>query len=84
MTHNFQNVAVKCDSWQQMLHLAELAREQGAEINPAIFNEEDFNDGAVYFELYGYMAVNMYSTQEVEIPYTTFINPPVDDSVYGC
>jgi hypothetical protein len=84
MTHDFTGKAIFCQTWQQMLHLAELAEKQGCEINEAAFNEEDFNDGAVYFELYGIAVVNSYSTQDPIIPYTTFINPPVDESVYGC
>lgn len=87
MTHNFQNVAIKCQTWQQMLHLADLARAQGNETDLILFCEEDFNKGMTYFlaenKKYGNVAdctVKNYT----QIPYTTFINPPSDESVYGC
>lgn len=87
MTHNFQNVAVKCDSWQQMLHLADLARGQGYVATCFGFGDDTIENGFCYFVVQdGYYS--NYSETSVfdlpKIPYTTFINPPVDDSVYGC
>jgi hypothetical protein len=82
---NFNGVAVLCSTWQQMLHLAELAREQGYKTEHESFNENSFNEGDVYFHVGNTHIWNLCSDLLLPvIPYTTFINPPVDDSVYGC
>ncbi len=84
---NFNGVAVLCDTWQQMLHLAELARDQGYSPNYFGKGNDRIENGYCYFVVEdGY-----YSNYDEElvfdlthIPYTTFINQPTDDSVYGC
>jgi hypothetical protein len=87
MTHDFQNVAVLCDTWQQMLHLAELAREQGYAVIDDLFNEDDFKAGMKYFVAEEGRCANVSTEHlrgQTETDYPTFINTPVDDSVYGC
>lgn len=98
MTHNFTNKAILCHTWQQMLHLAELAGKQGNWTDNDIFCEKDFNAGMVYFVVedgrFGnvaeYHLLNwpqfVYSDfiSSTKSDYTTFITPPTDDSVYGC
>jgi len=86
MTHDFTGKAIFCKTWQQMLHLADLAKAQGMTDEYAIFNEWDFNRGMQYFivtEVNDFMNVAHITGYE-PIDYTTFITPPVDDSVYGC
>jgi hypothetical protein len=99
MTHDFTGKAIFCTTWQQMLHLADLAREQG--LNPYWFGQGDhtFENGFCYFMLCSGNLIppnhfSSYKEWDVEdklvvtyadfITPTTFINPPVDDSVYGC
>jgi hypothetical protein len=93
MTHDFTNKAILCSTWQQMLHLADLAREQGYKTDRYSFNEELFDNGEMYFMVFdeGYFCdYHDYIGDFAETTYadfitpTTFINPPVDDSVYGC
>jgi hypothetical protein len=84
---NFNGVAIKCDTWQQMLHLAELAEMQGYGNHYGLFSKEDFEKGDKYFSTFGndiYGCQGFVAPSETETTYTTFINPPVDDSVYGC
>jgi len=60
--------------------------EQGMTDEYAIFNEADFNRGMHYFivtEVNDFMNIARI-TGYTPVDYTTFINPPVDDSVYGC
>lgn len=92
MTHDFTNKAIKCQTWQQMLHLAELAREQRYKGNWTSFCEDSFNRGHKYFVVHGNWFYNydIVLSDETETTYTdfitptTFITPPTDDSVYGC
>lgn len=96
MTHDFTNKAILCTTWQQMLHLADLAREQGYAVIDDLFNEDDFKAGMKYFvaeegrcanvsnQHLRDQAIYFYSDFIVKPEPTTFINPPVDDSVYGC
>lgn len=82
---NFNGVAVLCSTWQQMLHLADLAEMQGYARLPLYLDEDDFNDGHTLFAVndLGFIG-NWCKTNVPIIPYTTFINPPTDESVYGC
>jgi hypothetical protein len=93
MTHDFTNKAIFCKTWQQMLHLADLARGQGYAVIDDLFNEDDFKSGMEHFVAEEGRCANV-STQHLRdqaiflysdfITPTTFITPPVDDSVYGC
>jgi hypothetical protein len=93
MTHNFTGKAILCQTWQQMLHLADLAREQGYGVHNDLFNEYDFNAGMKFFVAEEGRCANV-STQHLRdqaiflysdfITPTTFITPHTDDSVYGC
>ena len=87
MTHDFTNKAILCDTWQQMLHLADLAREQGYGVHNDLFNEYDFNAGMKFFVAEEGRCANVSTEHlrgQTETTYTTFITPPTDDSVYGC
>lgn len=91
---NFNGVAIFCETWQQMLHLAELAMEHG--LSPYWFGQGDhtFENGYCYFMLCSPWIIppdhfSNYKEWDVEgetiIPYHTFINQtPAQDSVYGC
>jgi hypothetical protein len=88
MTHNFQNVAVLCDTWQQMLHLAKLAKAQGYRTDKVLFSRMDFLVlDHIYFAVENREYLNLTeiaANSYIKTTYTTFINPPTDDSVYGC
>ena len=87
MTYNFQNYAILCDTWQQMLHLAKLAKAQGYETDNDSFNEELFDLGQVHFMVFdgGYFCdYYQYIGVKIEIPYTSFINSHPDLRVEGC
>jgi len=83
----FTNTAIKCDTWEQMERLAELARKQGYTAHPDHYNEHDFAAGARYFALYTqktYCNAGDVEPHEIETTYTTFINSHPDISVEGC
>jgi len=87
MTHDFTGKAIFCQTWQQMLHLAKLARKQGYRTDKVLFNEQDFRNGHAYFFVEDRKFMNVSDTvvkKTANIPYTTFITPPTEDSVYGC
>lgn len=84
---NFQNVAIKCDTWEQMESLASIAEEQGYKADPERYNEHDFAAGARYFALYTqktYCNAGDVEPNETETTYTQFINQSDTPSVYGC
>ena len=94
MTHDFTGKSIKCDNWEQMLHLAKLAEEQGI-TNPDNdefwFTESSFNYKYCYFiviEGKGY--TNDIIADDKKhlpiIPYHTFINklPTEVVEVTGC
>ena len=85
----FQNTAIKCDTWQQMEHLARIAEEQG--YRPIMFRRHYFDEhGMVYFITWDKEYTNSYDadgyteTTYTETTYTTFINSHPDISVEGC
>jgi hypothetical protein len=50
--HDFTGKSIKCDTWEQMLHLAKLAEEQGIskpKNDDYWFSERTFNDKYCYF-----------------------------------
>jgi hypothetical protein len=50
--HDFTGKSIKCDTWEQMLHLAKLAEEQGItkpKNDDYWFSEHTFNDKYCYF-----------------------------------
>jgi hypothetical protein len=52
MTHDFTGKSIKCDNWEQMLHLAKLAEEQGIskpKNDDYWFSQRTFNDKYCYF-----------------------------------
>jgi hypothetical protein len=88
MKHNFTGKSIKCDTWEQMEHLAKLAEEQG--YRDLFFKQSDFEDGECYF------VANMHDKyyfssdltfDEIVITYHDFINPPFPTEVVevtGC
>ena len=84
--HDFTGKSIKCDTWEQMLHLAKLAEEQKAE--PNNFKVSDFLNGAVFFEIYDrHQYTNLFSRSSInvkEIPYYNFIIPTDVVEVTGC
>lgn len=81
---NFQNVAIKCDTWEQMEHLARIAEEQGY-VASKWFTEEWFDDGDVFFEITNGNEYNCFTLSTYPVlTYTQFINQSDTPSVYGC
>lgn len=85
MTYNFDNIAIKCNTWQQMERLAEIADRQGY-YKSVLFGEEYFNDGDVYFMLNTsnhYINDIPFNSDNI-ITFTTFITSHPDYRVEGC
>ena len=86
MTYNFDNIAVRCNTWQQMERLAEIAEMQG--YRNLEMAEYEFNKGYVYFVIIpsfnAYTNFDMATEAETIIPFTTFITSHPDYSVEGC
>ena len=58
---NFQNVAVLCDTWQQMLHLAELAREIAQHIGKGLNGTIRYAHYEMISDVHGYWrAISSY------------------------
>jgi hypothetical protein len=87
MKHDFTGKSIKCETWEQMLHLAKLAEEQG--YRDLFFKQSDFEDGECYF------VANMHDKyyfssdltfDEIVISYSDFINtlPTEVVEVTGC
>ena len=53
--YDFTGKSIKCETWEQMLHLAKLAIKSGISepIGTYWFNEHSFNDGYKYFVVSG-------------------------------
>ena len=87
MKHDFTGKSIKCDTWEQMLHLAKLAEEQGMQSGG--FSKRWFDDyDGVYFETTPKMYFcNLQKPQEkVVTTYHDFINtlPTEVVEVTGC
>ena len=94
--HDFTGKSIKCDTWEQMLHLAKLAREQynaTSFLDDSFFSENNFNnEGCVYFIFdpsdATYLIQSVHSAlNEIEISYLEFINTPLPTEVVevtGC
>jgi hypothetical protein len=93
--HDFTGKSIKCDTWEQMLHLAKLAEEQHnatSFLGNMYFNQDDFNGGDVYFILdtedMTYLIQSVHSAlTPIVISYSVFINPPFPTEVVevtGC
>lgn len=80
----FTNKAIKCDTWQQMEHLARIAEGQG--YKPIMFRRHYFDEqDMVYFITRDNEYTNTYEADGyTETTYTTFINSHPDISVEGC
>lgn len=94
MKHDFTGKSIKCETWEQMLHLEQLAKEQGItnpENDKFWFTESSFNDKYCYFiviEGKGYANDRIGDDKKhlPIIPYHTFINtlPTEVVEVTGC
>lgn len=93
MNYDFTGKSIKCDTWEQMLHLAKLAEEQKAKPNVRwYFNEMEFNNGNVWFVLdtedMTYVCQSVPTgIYDIEVSYTDFITPPLPTEtieVTGC
>jgi hypothetical protein len=85
MTHDFTGKSIKCETWEQMQHLAKLAEEQGyREIG---LNKCDFNDGAIYFYVVSGVYLNNHGKKAQNVvTYSYFINTLTTEvvEVTGC
>lgn len=90
MNYDFTGKSIKCETWEQMLHLAKLAEEQKSKPNERWeFSEIEFNKGNVWFVLdHDYMTYVCQSVPtciyNIEISYTDFITPTETIEVTGC
>lgn len=86
--HDFTGKSIKCETWEQMLHLAKLAEEQG--YRDLFFKQSDFEDGECYFIANmdnKYYFSSDLTFDEIVIFYHDFINPPLPTEVVevtGC
>jgi|688.fasta_scaffold1201538_1 hypothetical protein len=82
--HDFTGKSIKCDTWEQMLHLAKLAKLQGAKKHTR-FSPDYFSFGNKCFvlenEVYDCCARHEDYTQ---ILYSDFANPTEVVEVTGC
>lgn len=84
----FTNKAIKCDTWEQMEHLARIAEDQG--YRPIGFEKSDFDKRDLkYFIALKLSFGNAYTNGipnrgETITTYTTFINSHPDIRVEGC
>ncbi len=86
--HDFAGKSIKCDTWEQMEHLAKLAEEHGYTQGKG-FSKNLFGNYGCYFTIVGgeryTVLAGMYD--EVEITYSQFINPTLPTEVVevtGC
>lgn len=79
--YNFKNKSIKCDTWEQMLHLTVLAEEQGYQ-KDGFFNRMFFDKGSQYFHVDTTHKYSNYPNSDgKEIThYTNFINPHETES----
>jgi hypothetical protein len=93
--HDFTGKSIKCETWEQMLHLAKLAEVQHnatSFLDDSFFSENNFNnEGCVYFIFdpsdATYLIQSVHSAlNEIEISYSAFINtlPTEVVEVTGC
>lgn len=87
---NFQNVAIKCETWQQMQELARIAEGMGLTWVDCPWHT--FEAGYVYVMLcsmyLGRDLISNYQMSDIEsetiTTFTQFINQSDTPSVYGC
>ena len=86
MTYNFDNIAISCDTWQQMERLAEIAEKQGAKTQEWAYSKTRFNNGHCIFVNRGYLyfSTDFKMPSETGYTFTTFITSHPDYSVEGC
>lgn len=85
MTYNFENVAIRCDTWQQMERLAEIAEKQGYKV--LYLNRKYFWDGCNLFRkntIHPFYSNYPNIYEAPIIPFATFINSHPDYRVEGC
>lgn len=84
MNYDFTGKSIKCDTWEQMLHLAKLAEEQG--YREMYLAENGFNNGRIHFEVNSFFQyINLIQPEEDNvINYSMFIIPTETIEVNGC
>lgn len=87
MNYDFTGKSIKCETWEQMLHLAKLAEEQNR--FSSLFSDLYFDDGAIYFVVMkSDKYTNEFSVNEynLEVNYTDFVKilPTETIEVTGC
>lgn len=87
MNYDFTGKSIKCDTWEQMLHLAKLAEEQG--YKEIIFSEDRYKNGYKYFEVNSkHKYINLCEPEEeTVINYSMFMIVPLPTKtieVKGC
>lgn len=87
MNYDFTGKSIKCETWEQMLHLAKLAEEQG--YKEIIFSQDRYRNGYKYFEVNSkHKYINLSEPEEENvINYGTFmlITLPTETiEVNGC
>jgi hypothetical protein len=79
--HDFTGKSIKCDTWEQMLHLAKLAEEQG--YKEIIFSEDRYKNGYKFFEVNSkHKYINLCEPEEdIVINYSMFMIVPLPTEV---
>ena len=77
MNYDFTGKSIKCETWEQMLHLAKLAEEQG--YKEIIFSEDRYKNGYKYFEVNSkHKYINLCEPEEeTVINYSMFMIVPL-------
>lgn len=86
MTYNFQGYAIKCNTWQQMQQLKEIAERQDKTTQKWAYSKDLFDKGYCYFVTHNYLyfcSDHKLST-ETEISFTSFITSHPDYRADGC
>lgn len=82
--YDFKGKSIKCKTWNQAKHLAELAEEQG--YNSWSFSRSEFQRGCKYFALDGMIYTLFLRTDQEVVTYSDFINSLPNEvlEVTGC
>lgn len=84
--YDFKRKSIRCETWEQMLHLSKLAKEQGYLLSN-FFSKGLFNEGNVFFTVTStrYLCTASICDQTV-LSYSDFINSLPNEvlEVTGC
>jgi len=83
MIYNFDNIAIKCDTWEQMMQLKEIAERQGLTV--LFMSEKHFDRMPIFrWSDLGHYSHFSIPAQFSEISFTTFITSHPDYHADGC